>query len=76
MLTSGARLALVGSAIGLLGASGVSRLITAAFPAIQTSSVSVLIGATVLLIAIAQIAGYIPARYASRISPIDALRAE
>jgi putative ABC transport system permease protein len=76
VLTSGAKLALLGSAIGLLGAFGVSRLITMAFPSIQTSSVSVLIGATVFLLAIAQIAGYIPARYASRINLTEALRAE
>ena len=76
VLTSGAKLALIGSALGLLGAVGVSRLLMVAFPAVQTGSVAVLIGATALLIAIAQIAGYVPARYASKISPTEALRAE
>src|SRR3989449_471539 len=76
VLTSGTKLALIGSAIGLLGAFGVSRLIMASFPGMQTDSVPVLIAATVLLIAIAQIACYLPARYASRISPTEALRAE
>src|SRR5712691_722438 len=76
VLTSGARLALIGSALGLLGTFGVARVFASAFPGMQMSSVPVLIGATVLLIAIAQIAGYIPARYASRISPTEALRAE
>jgi ABC-type antimicrobial peptide transport system permease subunit len=76
VLTSGAKLALIGSALGLLGASGISRLIAAAYPGMQTSSVPVLSGATVLLIAIAQIACYMPARYASRIDPIETLRAE
>jgi predicted permease len=76
VLTSGAKLAIIGSAIGLLGAFGTSRLIAAAFPGMQTSSVSVLIGATVLLIAIAQVACYLPARHASRINPTEALRAE
>jgi ABC-type lipoprotein release transport system permease subunit len=42
----------------------------------HTQSVPVLIGVTLLLIAIAQIAGYIPARSASRISPTEALRTE
>jgi ABC-type antimicrobial peptide transport system permease subunit len=50
--------------------------LAAAFPGMQMNGIPVLIGATVLLIAIAQIAGYIPARYASRISPTGALRAE
>jgi putative ABC transport system permease protein len=76
VLTSGAKLALIGSAIGLLGAFGISRLMVAAFPGIQASSVPVLGGVTLLLIAIAQIACYMPARHASRISPTEALRAE
>jgi predicted permease len=76
VLTSGTKLALIGSTLGLLGAFGTSRLIAAAFPGMQTSSVPVLIGATGLLMAIAQIACYMPARYASRISPTEALRAE
>jgi len=76
VLTSGAKLALIGSAVGLLGAVGVTRVLAAGFPGIRTSSVPVLIGATVLLMAVAQIAGYMPARRASRISPTEALRAE
>jgi len=76
VLTSGAKLALVGSALGLLGAFGVSRLIAAGFPGLQTSIVPVLIGAALLLMAVAQVACYMPARHASRISPTEALRAE
>jgi ABC-type antimicrobial peptide transport system permease subunit len=76
VLGAGAKLALVGSAIGLLGAFGISRLIAAAFPSMQTSSVPVLIGVTLLLIAIALIACYIPARSASRIRLTETLRAE
>jgi predicted permease len=76
VLISGAKLALIGSALGLLGAFGVSRLLAAGFPGIQTNSVPVLIGVTLVLMAIAQFAGYIPARYASRTSPAETLRAE
>jgi predicted permease len=76
VLTSGAKLALIGSAVGLLGAVGVTRVLAAGFPGIRTSSVPVLIGATIVLMAVAQIAGYMPARRASRISPTEALRAE
>jgi hypothetical protein len=76
VLASGAKLALIGSAIGLLGAFGISRLIAAFFPGLQTNSVPVLTGVTVLLIAVALIACYMPARYASRISPIETLRVE
>ena len=76
VLASGAKLALIGSAIGLLGAFAISRLIGAFFPGMQTNSVAVLTGVTLLLMAIALIACYMPARYASRINPIETLRAE
>jgi predicted permease len=76
VLNSGAKLALIGSALGLLGAFGVRRILASYFHGMEMSNFSVLIGVTVLLIAIAQIACYIPARNASRISPTEALRAE
>jgi putative ABC transport system permease protein len=76
VLTSGAKLALVGSTLGLLGALGVSRLFAAAFPGMQTNSLPVLVGVTGGLIAMAQIACYLPARHASRVSLTQTLRAE
>ena len=76
VLSSGAKLAGIGAAIGLLGAFAVTRVLGASFPGIQTSSVPVAIGAAALLVAIAQIASYVPARHASKISPTEALRAE
>ncbi|PYQ44030.1 MAG: permease, partial [Acidobacteria bacterium] len=76
VLTSAAGLALTGTAIGLFGAFGISRLIAAFFPGMQTNSVPVLSGVTFLLVAVALIACYMPARRASRISPTEALRAE
>ena len=76
VLASGATLALLGSGIGLIGAFGISRLIAALFPAMQTNSGLILGGVTLLLIAVALLACYLPARNASRISPTEALRAE
>jgi putative ABC transport system permease protein len=70
------KLALVGSALGLLGAFGLSRGLALAFPGLRMSTVPVLIGATAVLLAVAQLASYLPARYAARINPTDALRAE
>jgi predicted permease len=76
VLGSGARLAVIGATIGLVGAFGVSRMIAALFPVMQTNSVPVLTGVALLLMAVALLACYVPARYASRISPIETLRAE
>ncbi len=76
VLASGVRLALIGLAIGLFGAFGVSILLEAGFPGLRTSSIPVLVGATALLIIVALIACCIPARNASRISPLEALRSE
>jgi ABC-type antimicrobial peptide transport system permease subunit len=76
VLTSGTKLALLGSALGLLGAFGTTRLIAAGFPAMRTDGAPVLVGVTLLLVAIAQLACYVPARRASKISPAETLRAE
>jgi predicted permease len=76
VLASGAKLAFVGAALGLIGAFGIARLITSLFPNMQTNSVAVLAGVTLALVAIALFACYMPARNASRISPTEALRAE
>ena len=76
VLASGAKLAIAGCGLGLVGAFLITRFLAAAFPGMHPDSVPVLIGATVLLVVVAQVAGYVPARNASRISPTEALRAE
>jgi ABC-type antimicrobial peptide transport system permease subunit len=76
VLGSGVRLALAGSVIGLLGAMALSRLLVAGFPAMQFNSGPVTALATAFLIAIALVACYLPARHASRISAVDALRSD
>ena len=76
VLVSGVKLALVGSTLGLVGAFGVSRIIAAAFPGIRTSNLPVLTGTTLLLVAVALLACWLPARRAGRVNAVDALRAE
>ncbi|MFN7975132.1 MAG: ABC transporter permease [Acidobacteriota bacterium] len=76
VLSSGAKLALVGSALGLAGAIVVSRLFLIGFPGMRVDSVPAVAGAAALLMAIALAACYVPARRASRTSPSDTLRAE
>jgi ABC-type antimicrobial peptide transport system permease subunit len=76
VLTSGVKLALIGSALGLLGAVGVSRLLALTNPGMHFNNPLILIGTTLLLISIALAASWLPARRAGRINPIEALRAE
>ncbi|HEY2799085.1 MAG TPA: ABC transporter permease [Chthoniobacterales bacterium] len=76
VLASGIRMALLGSVLGLLGALGVMRFLAAANPGMQLNSPPVLFGTTLLLIAVALIACWLPARRAARINPLEALRAE
>lgn len=76
VLASGVKLALAGSVFGLLGAFGVAHLIASSFPGMQMHGTGVLIGTTVLLIAIALFACWLPARRASPVDAIAVLRAE
>jgi putative ABC transport system permease protein len=76
VLASGVMQALAGSALGLLGALGVSRLLGAAFPGVRTDSPGILVGTTLLLVAVALAACWLPARRAGRIDAVLALRAE
>jgi predicted permease len=76
VLGSGAKLALIGSGLGLLGAVFISRLIVAGFPGLHTNNTVVLGGVTTLLVAIALFSSWLPARRAAKVDPSIALRAE
>jgi putative ABC transport system permease protein len=76
VLLSGVKLALLGSTIGLLGAFLVARLLAAGFPRMQLDSVPVITGVTLLLVVIALLSCWLPARRASSVDPMTALRAE
>jgi len=76
VLASGVKLALTGSALGLLGAFGVSRILAGAFPGIHTGSTLVLVVTTLLLVGVALVACWLPARRAGRVDAMTVLRAE
>jgi len=76
VLASGVKLALFGSGIGLLGAFGISRLLATAFPDMQMNGALIILGTTLLLIAVALVACWLPARRAGRVDTMSLLRAE
>jgi predicted permease len=70
------RLALVGILLGAAASLGVSRLIASLLFDTSPFDPVTYAGISIGLLAVAVIAGYLPARRASRISPMVALRAE
>jgi predicted permease len=76
VLGTGVRQALLGSALGLVGAFAVTSVIASAFRGIHANSPLILAATTLILVAVALLACWLPARRAGRIDAIAALRAE
>jgi hypothetical protein len=70
------RLSLVGVAIGLVLAIGVGLVLSGVLYGIAPINVGVLGGVTALLLGISALACYVPARRATRVAPLVALRYE
>lgn len=71
---------LAGAVIGVAGALGLTRALSAVIPGmlygVKPTDIAIFAGATLLLVAIALLAAFLPARRASRIDPMIALRYE
>jgi ABC-type antimicrobial peptide transport system permease subunit len=76
VLGKGAVLVLTGAFLGGLGAYGISRLLISLIPSLPTRDPLILPLAALALVAVALIACYIPARRATRVNPMVALRSE
>jgi putative ABC transport system permease protein len=72
----GLKLALAGIVIGALGAFLGSRLIARFIYGISTTDPATFVAVALLLICVAMLASYIPARRAARVDPMIALRSE
>ena len=68
------KLALLGIAVGIAASFAIAALIASLLFGTNPTDPVTFAGMTLLLVAVAFIAGYLPARRASRIDPIIALR--
>jgi putative ABC transport system permease protein len=76
VIGEGARLTGAGLAIGIVAAVGLTRLLSSLLYGIRPGDLVSFIGAALVLTASAVLACYIPARRATRVDPLVALRAE
>ena len=76
IIGQGLRLVLVGLAIGLLGAFALMRVISGLLFGVTAKDPMTFIVVSVVLAVIALLACYVPARRATRVDPLEALRYE
>jgi len=76
VLRQGVILSLVGVAVGLPLAIAAGTLLQGILFGISPTDPVALAGATLLVVGVAALASYLPARRATRVNPMEALRAE
>jgi ABC-type antimicrobial peptide transport system permease subunit len=76
VVREGLRLTLVGIVLGLLGSVGLGLVLSQVLYGVKPVDAGVFGGVTALLLAVSALACYMPARRATRVDPLVALRAE
>jgi ABC-type antimicrobial peptide transport system permease subunit len=75
VLRQGLALVAVGLVVGLIGAFALTRLMQGLLYGVRPNDPTTFVGVTAVLLVIALIASWLPARRATKVSPIVALRA-
>ncbi len=76
VIAQGVRLALVGVIVGLFGAFGAGQFVRTVLYNVRPTDPAIFTGMALFLILVAALASYVPARRATAVDPLTALRAE
>jgi ABC-type antimicrobial peptide transport system permease subunit len=76
VLRQSLRLALIGLALGAIGSHLLGLALRPSLGLIIAQNYSILVGTTLVIFAVALLATWIPARRATKVDPVVALRAE
>jgi predicted permease len=74
VINQGIKLVLIGVAIGLAGALGLTRFLSGMLYGVKPGDPLTLVAVSALLMAVALLASYIPARQAAKVDPMAALK--
>ena len=76
IVSQGMRMALIGITLGLAVSFALTRVLASLLLGVGATDPGAFVGAAILLVAVALLACYIPARRASRVDPLVVLRQE
>jgi putative ABC transport system permease protein len=76
VLKQGLRPLVAGLVVGMAAAAAVARQLSSMLYGIRPTDPAVFLGASALVLAVALLASYIPARRAAKVDPMEALRYE